>query len=55
MPPVGLEQCSGYNQTIMIEMLAQASADARQRAEKIAQNAGGKLGKLRSATIFLIL
>ncbi len=36
---------------IKIEMLAQASADARQRAEKISASAGSKLGGLRSATM----
>lgn len=36
---------------IKIEMLAQASADARQRAEKIAESAGSKLGELKTATM----
>jgi hypothetical protein len=36
---------------LKIEMLAQASADARQRAEKIAEKAGSKLGPLRNASM----
>ncbi|WP_342774044.1 SIMPL domain-containing protein [Muriicola soli] len=34
---------------LKIEMIAQATEDARLRAEKIAQNAGGELGDLLSA------
>lgn len=36
---------------LKIEMLAQASADARLRAEKMAEKADSKLGPLRSATM----
>lgn len=36
---------------LKIAMVAEATRDARQRAEKIAENAGGTLGKLRSATL----
>jgi hypothetical protein len=34
---------------LKLEMLAQATENARQRAERIAQKAGGRLGSLRSA------
>ena len=34
---------------LKIEMISKATEDARVRAEKIAENAGGKLGKLESA------
>jgi len=34
---------------LKIEMLAQATKDARLRAEKIAENAGGSIGKLKQA------
>ncbi len=33
------------------QMIADATKDARQRAEKIAENAGSKLGKLKKATM----
>lgn len=36
---------------LKIEMLAQASKDARNRAETIAKNAGSKLGDLKSASM----
>lgn len=36
------------------EMIADATQDAKIRAEKIAENAGGKLGKLRKATTGVI-
>lgn len=36
---------------LKMELLAKASADARSRAEAIAQNAGSKLGKLKKATM----
>jgi uncharacterized protein len=36
---------------LKIEMLAQASVDGRLRAEKMAENAGGRLGGLRSASM----
>lgn len=36
---------------LKIDLLAKASADARQRAETIAKNAGGKLGKIRKGTM----
>lgn len=36
---------------LKIEMLAAAAKDARNRAEKMATNAGGDLGKLRSASM----
>ncbi len=36
---------------LKIRMLAAATADARNRAEKIAQNSGAKLGKLQNATM----
>jgi hypothetical protein len=36
---------------LKIRMLAAATADARNRAEKIAQNSGSKLGKLQNATM----
>ena len=35
--------------SLKIEMLAQATKDARLRADKIAENAGGKIGKLKQA------
>ncbi|WP_378184722.1 SIMPL domain-containing protein [Aquimarina sp. W85] len=34
---------------LKIEMISKATEDARLRAEKIAENSGGKLGKLKSA------
>ncbi|RSK39067.1 SIMPL domain-containing protein [Mangrovimonas spongiae] len=34
---------------LKIEMISQATADARQRAERISENSGGTLGKLLSA------
>lgn len=34
---------------LKIEMISKATEDARQRAEKIAENAGGELGELKSA------
>jgi hypothetical protein len=36
---------------VKMELLANASADARQRAETIAKNAGSTLGNLRKATM----
>ena len=36
---------------VKMELLAKASADARARAEAIAQNAGSSLGKLKKATM----
>ena len=36
---------------LKIDLLAKASADARQRAEIIAKNAGSKLGKIKKATM----
>lgn len=36
---------------VKMELLARASADARARAEAIAQNGGSKLGKLKKATM----
>ncbi|RYD81824.1 MAG: SIMPL domain-containing protein [Sphingobacteriales bacterium] len=36
---------------LKIEMLAKATADAKLRAEKIAENAGGDLGKLKDANM----
>ena len=36
---------------LKIKLLAAATADARNRAEKIAQNAGASLGKLRNASM----
>ncbi len=36
---------------LKIEMLAAAAKDARNRAEAISQNAGGKLGKLKNASM----
>jgi hypothetical protein len=36
---------------VKMELLAKASADARSRAEAIAENAGSKLGKLKKATM----
>ena len=35
---------------LKIEMLAEASKNARERAETITKNAGGKLGDLKTAT-----
>jgi hypothetical protein len=34
---------------LKIEMIAQATGDARQRAEKIAENAGSSVGRLKNA------
>ena len=36
---------------LKIEMVAAAARDARERAEKIVANAGGRLGKLRQANL----
>jgi len=36
---------------VKMELLAKASADAKERAETIAQNAGSSLGKLKKATM----
>jgi hypothetical protein len=36
---------------VKMDLLARASADAKQRAETIAKNAGSKLGKLKKATM----
>lgn len=36
---------------LKIEMIAQATADAKSRAEQIAQKAGSKIGTLKSATM----
>lgn len=36
---------------LKIEMISQATADARTRAEKIAENGGGALGNLKSASM----
>lgn len=36
------------------EMIAEASSDAKERAEKVAENAGAKLGKLKKATTGVI-
>lgn len=36
---------------LKVEMIAEATKDARRRAEKIAENAGGELGKVKSASM----
>jgi hypothetical protein len=36
---------------LKIQMIADATKDARKRAEEIAMNAGGKLGKLKKANL----
>lgn len=36
---------------LKLDLLAKASADARQRASTIAQNSGGRLGKIRTANM----
>jgi len=39
---------------LKLQMIADATKDARQRAEKIAENSGSKLGKLKKATMGVI-
>ena len=36
---------------LKVDLLAKASADAKQRAETIAKNAGSSLGKIKKATM----
>jgi len=52
----GVEFASGHPEylytkldELKIEMLGRATADARERAEQLATNSGGRVGKLRSA------